>query len=187
MASERVGKYACAEFERRFLVRALPDHRLASSYDWRILDRYIPGTRLRLRRMASPAGDRIQRKLTQKFSESPEPTIRTTITNIYLDEAEYRRLETLGGNEILKDRYIMQFQAHRFGIDVFRGRHEGLILAEVEAESAEQLSQIPIPECCTCEVTDDPFFTGGVLAVTSTEELSLRIAGTLSTRPRSAG
>jgi CYTH domain-containing protein len=181
MASERVGKYACAEFERRFLVRTLPDQVVAGKYEWRILDRYIPGTRLRLRRMESPKGDRIQRKLTQKFSESSKPTTRTTITNIYLDEGEYRVLEALGGNEILKDRHIEHFQGHRFGIDVFRGRHQGLILAEVEAESPEALGRVPIPEFCTCEVTNDVFFTGGVLSVTNAQELISRIVAMLGT------
>jgi len=102
MPHPRNGKYSCIELERRFLVRALPPNIVAGSYRWRIVDRYIEGTRLRLRRMESAAGDRIQRKLTQKFSESAEPTVQTIITNIYLNEAEYRVLEALGGSEILK-------------------------------------------------------------------------------------
>src|SRR5438128_2554880 len=86
MSAQRNGKYSCTEFERRFVVRAVPANIVAGSYGWRILDRYIPGTRLRLRRMESLVGDQIQRKLTQKFSEATEPTVRTTITNIYLNE-----------------------------------------------------------------------------------------------------
>ena len=45
--------------------------------------------------MESLAGDQIQLKLTQKFSEATDPTIRTTITNIYHNEVEYRMLEAL--------------------------------------------------------------------------------------------
>lgn len=176
MSDQRNGKYSCIEFERRFLVRAVPTNIVAGSYRWRIVDRYIAGTRLRLRRMDSPGGAPIQRKLTQKFSESDEPTIRTIITNIYLDEAEYRVLEALGGNEILKYRYLVDFQNHQFGIDVFGGRHEGLILAEVEGESEMALRQLAFPTFAVREVTRDPFFTGGALATVSEDDLRRKLA-----------
>ena len=174
--AQRNGKYSRIELERRFLVLAVPPNIAAGSYRWRILDRYIPGTRLRLRRMESLAGDQIQRKLTQKFSEATEPTIRTTITNTYLNEVEYRMLEALGGNEILKYRYVIEFQKHQFGIDVFSGRHEGLILAEVEGESELTLRQLSLPAFVGRDVTDDPFFTGGALATVSEADLSARLA-----------
>jgi CYTH domain-containing protein len=176
MSDQRNGKYSCIEFERRFLVRAVPANIAASSYDWRIVDRYIEGTRLRLRRMESHIGDQIQRKLTQKFSESAEPTIQTTITNIYLNEVEYRVLEALGGNEILKYRYVIDFQNHQFGIDVFGGRHSGLILSEVEGESELALKQLPLPKFAVRDVTGDRFFTGGALATVSEHDFKKRLA-----------
>ena len=176
MSAQRNGKYSCIELERRFLVLAVPANIVAGSFCWRILDRYIPGTRLRLRRMESLVGDQIKLKLTQKFSEATDPTIRTTITNMYLNEAEYRMLEALGGDEILKYRYIIEFQNHQFGIDVFRGRHDGLILAEVESESELALTQLSLPAFVGRDVTGDPFFTGGALATVSEADLKERLA-----------
>lgn len=177
MSDQRNGKYSCIEFERRFLVRAVPANIVAGAYRWRIVDRYITGTRLRLRRMEAPHGGPIQRKLTQKFSESNEPTIQTTITNIYLNEAEYRVLEALGGSEILKYRYVIDIQDHQFGIDVFGGRHEGLILAEVEEESEVALKQVALPAFAVRDVTGDTFFTGGALATVSEADLRTKLAG----------
>ena len=176
MSNQRNGKYSCIEFERRFLVRAVPADVVADSNGWRIVDRYIAGTRLRLRRMESLVGDQIQRKLTQKFSESAEPIIQTTITNIYLNEVEYQVLEALWGNEILKYRYAVDFQNHKFGVDVFGGRHEGLILAEVEGESESALAQLALPTFAVRDVTGDPFFTGGALATVSEDDLKRRLA-----------
>jgi hypothetical protein len=47
--NERAGKYARFEFERRFLVGPLPDG-ISQRAGWRIEDRYIENSRLRLRR-----------------------------------------------------------------------------------------------------------------------------------------
>jgi len=126
--------------------------------------------------MESLIGDQVQFKLAQKFSEGAKPALQTTITNLYLNEVEYRMLETLGANEILKYRYILDCQGHQYGIDVFAGRHEGLILAEVEGESEHALKGLAIPAFAAREVTDDPFFTGGALSAVSVDELKKRLA-----------
>jgi CYTH domain-containing protein len=125
--------------------------------------------------MKSAAGDQVQRKLTQKFSEGLEPTMGTTVTNIYLNEVEYKMFELLGGNEILKYRYVFDFQAYQLGIDVFGGRHEGLILAEVEGESEEALKQLAMPPFVVRDVTADSFFTGAALAIVDVDELRERL------------
>ena len=170
MSIQRNGKYSCMEWERRFLVRALPMELVVAGYRWRISDRYLPGTRLRLRRMEAPSGVEVHWKLTQKFQEEGMAGRRTTITNIYLSEAEYESLQVLGGNEIRKDRYLFEYRNNVFGFDVFAGRHRGLILAEVEAESDTELDRIPIPPFLLEEVTEEPFFTGGKLAEVPTTD-----------------
>ena len=171
MNIQRNGKYSCLELERRFLVHDLPEEIRASGYRWRISDRYIPETRLRLRRMESRRGAEVLYKLSQKFSDQLEASRKTTITNLYLNEGEYNCLQTLAGNEVLKDRYLFEYKKHRFGIDVFAGRHAGLILAEVEAATEIDLDDIPIPSFLVREVTEEPFFTGGKLAEASQAEL----------------
>ncbi|WP_284322706.1 hypothetical protein [Dyella acidisoli] len=49
-------------------------------------------------------------------------------------------------------------------VDEFQGELSGLVMAEAEFESAEQLSTFPAPHFSRFEVTDDPRFTGGSLA-----------------------
>ncbi|RDS79250.1 hypothetical protein DWU98_19060 [Dyella monticola] len=62
-------------------------------------------------------------------------------------------------------------------IDEFQGELCGLIMADAEFESLEQLSAFPAPHFAQREVTDDPRFTGAVLANSGLpDNLSERIA-----------
>jgi hypothetical protein len=61
----REGKYARVERERRFLLDSPPP--LPSAASRRITDRYLPGTRLRLRRVEYLDSGACELKLTQKL------------------------------------------------------------------------------------------------------------------------
>ena len=95
---------------------------------------------------------------------------KTTITNMYLNQAEYGSLNQLPGTEIIKKRYKYQEQGHLYSIDVFEGPLQGLILAEIEAETVEELAGQPFPSFALKEVTADSFFSGGALTGLSEEE-----------------
>jgi CYTH domain-containing protein len=173
MSTQRIGKYACLEIERRFLLRELPaDLRGAPVYR-RITDHYLDNTRLRLRRMTPPGTQPTVWKLGQKFRDRAQTALETTITNIVLTQPEYDRLAALGGRVIEKDRYRYPFEGRFFGIDVFQGDLAGLILAEVEFDSVEAARSMPVPSFAVAEVTDDESFTGGRLARTTREALAL--------------
>ena len=169
MTSQRIGKYACLEVEYRYLLNKIPDEVLDNPKGWLITDRYFPNTRLRLRHMQSVLGKENIYKLTQKYRSQAQNAYETTITNLYLTEAEYNFLEILEAKIIKKARYPYSVQNHNFSIDVFEGRHQGLILAEMEVEGQSELGQFALPLFALKEVTDDPFFTVGNL-VTMTEE-----------------
>lgn len=179
MTSQRIGKYACLETERRYLLKKIPDDLLENTKGWLITDRYFPSTRLRLRHMKSISGDQTIYKLTQKYRSETQNTHETTITNLYLTEAEYNYLEPLEAKIIKKKRYPYKAQNHNFSIDVFEGRHQGLILAEIEFEKQAGLDEFALPIFALEDVTDDPFFTGGNLALMTDEafrqELSQRL------------
>jgi CYTH domain-containing protein len=175
MSSQRIGKYACLEIERRYLLRELPAD-LIEDYSWHIVDRYISNSRLRLRRMTSPINQTIVLKLSQKYREALQDQTQTTITNIYLHEAEYSCLYKLEAKEIVKKRYKYEHQGYIYGMDVFEGSLEGLILVEIEAETAEELVSVPLPSFALKEVTDDPFFTGGFLATMTEKEFQKEFA-----------
>jgi hypothetical protein len=83
MTSQRIGKYACLETERRYLLNKVPDGLLDNPKGWLITDRYFPNTRLRLRHMKSVSGNENIYKLTQKYRSETQNASETTITNIY--------------------------------------------------------------------------------------------------------
>ncbi len=152
-------KYARPEFERRFRVIAesLPPYDKAAAR--LIEDRYIDGSRLRLRRMSG--GDRDELfKLTRKYGGPlPEP-----IATLYLTVGEYRLLCGLPAAILRKRRYHLPVGDVWFSLDVFEGRLAGLMLCEVEAESAAALAAIAPPEWAGEEITGDPGLTGAALA-----------------------
>jgi len=168
-------KYAQIEYERRFLLRQLPSD-LQRDQFIQITDVYIPYTRLRLRKMASPSGEILALKLTQKYRHSDLPASQTIITNFYLNEVEFDTLAGLSGRILSKQRYTYHHAGHRWSLDVFQGPLHGLILAEIEAQSAEALAQVPIPRFAFKEVTDDPRVTGGALVQATAEIIATVLA-----------
>ncbi len=170
MTSQRIGKYACLEVECRYLLSKVPDGLLASPKGWIITDRYLPNTRLRLRHMKPISGKEDIYKLTQKYRSETQNTYEATITNTYLSEAEYSLFEALEARILRKKRYPYTLQNHSFSIDVFEGRHQGLILAEMELEEKVGAYEFVLPSFALKDVTNDPFFTGGNLTAMTDEE-----------------
>ena len=170
MTSQRIGKYACLEVECRYLLNKVPDDLLDNANCWLITDRYFPNTRLRLRHMKSVSSSEEIYKLTQKYRTETQNASEATITNIYLTEAEYNLLESLEAKILKKKRYPYTLQNYSLSIDVFEGRHQGLILAEMELEKKVEADAIVLPSFVLKDVTDDPFFTGGNLVTMTDEE-----------------
>lgn len=164
-------KYARIEEERRYLVTSLPQGVRGSTEFMRIVDYYIAGTRLRLRRMESSAGETLAFKLGQKYQPEDLQVHQAIMTNMYLDEGEYRKLRALGGAEIIKRRYAYEFEQLLYSLDVFEGALQGLILAEIEQRPEVKLSSLTVPGFAAQEVTGDPRFNGGYLAVLDAEQL----------------
>ena len=170
MTSQRIGKYACLELEYRYLLNKIPDDLLDTSQGWLITDRYFPNTRLRLRHMQSFVGDENIYKLTQKYHSETQNAYETTITNVYLTEAEYNLLEALEGKVLKKKRYPYTLPSYSMSIDVFEDRHQGLILAEMERKKKLDTDELALPPFVLKDVTEDPFFTGGNLVTMTDEE-----------------
>lgn len=164
-------KYAKIEQERRFLLRSMPDDMVGKEDFIRIVDRYIPGTRLRLRRMESPLGDALIFKLGQKYRPPDLKDHQTMMTNLYLNEVEYKVLEALGGPQLTKRRYPYVFGEYKYAIDVFESSLAGLILAEIEGSSPMDLTSTPVPGFALREVTGNPAFSGGNLASLAEDEI----------------
>jgi CYTH domain-containing protein len=165
------GKYARVEREKRFLLRELPPGLKLASEHLQITDNYITGTRLRLRKVRVPSTRTRTWKLTQKFAPAPPDFSHTVITNLYLSQYEYEVLSVFEGNEIRKNRYPYEYEGRRFAIDVFLGDLRGLILAETEFETDEEMSEFAVPPFAVTDVTNDEIFTGARLVDLSSEKI----------------
>ena len=164
------GKYARVERERRFVLRSLPEPLTRASEHVQIWDNYLTGTRLRLRKIRTPQTKQWTLKLTQKFAPAPPDFSRTVITNTYLSAEEYEVLSVFEGNEIRKNRYPFELGGRKYSIDVFLGAFWGLILAEAEFETDEEMRSFSPPPFIAEEVTNDEAFTGGRLVYLTADE-----------------
>ena len=172
----RALKYARVERERRFLLAGLPPGLKEADEHLQIFDNYITDTRLRLRRIREPYRREWTWKLTQKFAPDPRDFSRTLITNIYLSQFEYEQLAVFEGNELRKNRYPYEHEGRAYSVDVFLGTLWGLILAETEFETDEEMATFTPPDFAVLEVTNNELFTGGRLVHLTSDELRAHLS-----------
>jgi CYTH domain-containing protein len=154
----REGKYARVERERRFLL-AGPPPASAVTASRRITDRYLPGTRLRLRRVDHLDTGACEFKLTQKVPAGRPGFVQGLITSTYLSAAEYDLLASLPAALLSKTRLSVPL----LSVDVFDPPLHGLVMADVEFRTDVEAQSFRAPPAAVAEVTDDPRFTGGSL------------------------
>jgi hypothetical protein len=146
-------KYAVVERERRLLLAEMPS---GLGPPILIKDRYLTGTRLRLREMTEGAVTR--RKLGHKV---PRPDGGIAHTSLYLDDSEWTALSVLPGALLIKCRH-----RHPSGwvVDVHESPHPGLVLAEYDRGEGAEVA-VPADFLVVRDVTDDPSYEGGSLAI----------------------
>lgn len=148
-------KYAVVERERRFIVASLPEP-IAHSRD--IVDRYVIGTRLRLREMREDDGT-ITRKLGHKVRLGTGPS-EVACTNFYLDDAEWALLAVLPAKCLRKRRHIVRRDGFHLAID----EHEdGTLIAEID-DHDEPSDLVPEWLDVVDDVSGDEVWTGVSLA-----------------------
>jgi len=121
-------KYAVVERERRWLLTAMPDD-LTGGETVLIRDRYLTGTRLRLREVTDAGGGRVL-KLGHKVRLEGDPRA-VACTSFYLDETEWARLAGLPGSGLEKRRVRISRDGVVVAVDEFQGELSGLVLAEI--------------------------------------------------------
>lgn len=156
-------KYSKIERERRYLLQDLPEGLSRADPHVQITDNYITGTRLRIRKVREPRTNKWTVKFTQKFAPNPQDFSRTVITNTYLNALEAESLSMFDTNEIRKNRYKFDYEGKTFSIDMFLGDLFGLVLAEVNFDTDEELDSFPMPGFAIADVTNNVVFTGGSL------------------------
>jgi len=157
-------KYARPELERRW--RVDPALRPpVEGLDFVVIDdRYLTGTRLRLRRMTRSDGWTAC-KLTKKY-ETDRPDARPIVTT-YLTEAEHGLFAALPAHPMRKRRYRVPIDGRFWSLDLFEGPLASLELVEVEVADEAALAALVPPPWATKEVTHDARYQCGALAQTN--------------------
>jgi CYTH domain-containing protein len=159
------GRYAQLEREQRWLLKEMP---AGVTNERIIVDHYWTGTALRLRMIQESDG--VVYKLCQKVRLLDDDPESVKITNIYLSEREFHALSVTPAAIIAKNRWTLTSNGVHFSVDEFKGRHSGLVLAEVELRDGER--PVDSPEFALSEVTNSHEYSGGWLASATAEELS---------------
>jgi CYTH domain-containing protein len=155
-------KYARIEWERRWLVDKARRPSLDGAWMTIIEDRYIEGTRMRLRRMTRPDLNEVKWKLTKKY-ECRDPSARPIVSS-YLTQAEHEVLRALPARALAKRRYHIPFGERYWSVDLFEGSLQGLETVECEAEDEASLAALVPPDWALREVTHLPQWQCGALA-----------------------
>lgn len=134
------------EIERKFLVKRIPEDKIKYSHN--IKQGYVVSDKQKV--------IRIRKKMNDFFI-----TIKGNKTGISRFEFEYKIPENDANqlfenfcNEgiIEKTRHYIEHKGHTWELDVFHGKNEGLIVAEIELKSEEET--FSLPEWVDQEVTD---------------------------------
>lgn len=150
-------KYAVVERERRYLVARVPD---GVEQVVQIVDRYVEGTRLRLREVTAADGV-VTRKLGQKVRLGDGPA-EVACTNLYLDDTEWDLLSALPARVLRKRRHLLR----RDGLLVAVDEHtDGTLVAEIDDRDRPS-DAVPVWLEVLRDVSADEAWTGAALART---------------------
>lgn len=170
-----VGRYAQAEYERRFVLDAVPAD--AREPRW-IVDRYLNGTRLRLRtvREDGATGKMLQRKVGQKVRPNPGDAATVLHTTMYLDRDELDALAHVDATVLAKTRYRWRLDGHPVAVDVYGASLCGLVVAEMCFEDRDLLDAYRPNPVLGPEITGIDALTGPNLASLSWSEVCRLLA-----------
>lgn len=145
------------EIERKFLVTNDSFLSLATQSD-QIIQGYLsvhrPSVRVRLRNRDA--------YLTIKGSGSKSGLVRSEWEYPIPYEEAQAMLEECGTRIVEKVRYLVPYAGKLWEVDVFSGRHEGLILAEIELEHPDE--EVDLPPFVGDEVTHDVRYYNAYMA-----------------------
>jgi CYTH domain-containing protein len=148
-------KYAVVERERRFIVDRLPD---GVSRTARVADRYLTGTRLRMREVVDQDGT-VVRKLGHKVRLGTGSR-EVACTTMYLDDAEWAALSALPAAVLHKTRHWIERDGLLVVVDELA---DGTLVAEIDDGDVPPVGApawLPVVR----DVTGDEAWTGAALA-----------------------
>jgi CYTH domain-containing protein len=147
------------EIERKFLVSNLNDCLQLHTNSKRIVQGYLsfdPARTVRLRKIDTKAF------LTIKGKSNVTGETRFEWEREIPENESIQLLDLCLGKIIRKTRYVIPHQSHLFEVDVFSGKYQGLVIAEVELSVADE--KLDLPTWIGKEVTGDPRYYNSDLA-----------------------
>ena len=146
------------EIERKFLVRKLPAD-LAAFPSAEIAQGYLvsldDGLQVRLRQKSGRHSLTYKRGLGNVREER----------EVALTAGQFETLwPATEGKRLTKTRYEIPFGERVVEIDVYRGKHDGLVVAEVEFDDEESAINFQPPDWLGDDVTGDPRYSNQLLA-----------------------
>ena len=149
-------KYSEPEIERRWVVPAAAAEEQVVAQPYRLLeDRYILGTRLRLRKVSGPT---TVFKLGKKYDSSTDGA--EQVVSVYLAEEEHDILASLPHHLARKRRYSIAGGS----IDQYLHPRRDLFVFEVEFQTLSEAEAFLPPAFVDLEVTGDPRYSGFAIA-----------------------
>ena len=154
------------EIEHKYLIKRLPEN--LDSYKKKEIEQGYLNRSPVLRIRKSNEDYIFTYKLKKKCKEKDAPICNEEIEAPLTKEA-YEHLKTkVDGNTIAKTRYIIPYESmgkeYKIELDVFHGKLEGLIFAEVEFESVKDAGRFMKPDWFDIEVTQDRRYSNGFLS-----------------------
>ena len=156
------------ELEKTFLLRYVPGllkdfcrSKTCSGHSGckfiEISDLYIPLSSIHPVIRIRKIGERMEitKKQPIRGADSSEQSEHT----IELSKEEFQALSNLPGKELVKTRYLMDGAE----IDVFHGKLEGLVTADFEFKSRQEMEAFKPPVFCLADVTQEKTIAGGML------------------------
>lgn len=161
------------EFELTYLAKEIPKE-IKEVNPVRIMDVYIPDSleqsHLRLRQK----GDVFE--ITKKNPINEGDASAQIEQTIQLSKEEFNALVVCSQKRVVKDRYKVKIDGKIAEVDVFSGNLKGLILLDFEFETQEEKENFIAPEVVLCDVTQEDFIAGGLLAGKNYDDISLELA-----------
>jgi CYTH domain-containing protein len=158
LANMTASKKSLREIERKFLLKRFPPGLKKFPHDT-IVQGYLAvgraGLQVRLRKKGSV------RSLTFKQGTRGKREER----EIRLSLEQFNALwPATAGRRLTKVRYDVPWKKHTIEIDVYRGRHDGLVVAEVEFKDQRSCASFEPPDWIGRDVTCKPKYSNVLLA-----------------------
>lgn len=155
------------EIEKTYLVKKIPDG-LEECRRQEIWDMYLPKAAKHPKTRLRKIGEKFE--MTKKERNYDTASVQDEYT-ISLDRDEFEALAKAEGKELRKLRYYYDHDGVTGEIDLYLDAFEGLVTADFELETREELENFKLPTFCLADVSEEDFIAAGLLAGKSYDDI----------------